>query len=253
MSPFTLCAYVGPWKKRNIDCTFWRSVRTVSLWVRERERREGGRERKRGQEIWEGERWRQMRKGVRELKWPCGPDADKLPSLSALSARALICHCHPAAFHPFLHLLLLPLYLFLFPPLHCIIFFPTCFSPSSCKDFFTYLCFCSLNTLLIHWMVHSRHVQLMGNDLQLWPLFWQTQTGMGAFHWISGIFLPYWRTTAVARCFVFIWERSRSGTQKCCFFWNMLQVVTCWGSDNYINFQHKTCIDNKLQRWWFSY
>lgn len=48
----------------------------------------------------EGDR---LERGVRELKWPCGLDADKLPSLSVLSAPALMCPLCPVAFHPFLH------------------------------------------------------------------------------------------------------------------------------------------------------
>lgn len=134
---------------------------------REREsERVRGRERELGQEIWEGEGWRQMRRGVRELKWPCGPVADKLPSLSAPSALALICHCHPAAFHPLLLLLLsflllcvifLPSCLFLFIPLiykmlskwgnsqHISYFFKQL--PFSCKHVFTSAHVCSLASL----------------------------------------------------------------------------------------------------------
>lgn len=150
-------------------------------------------------EVWETDEWG----GVQELKWPCGPDADKLPSPSAPSSAALIRHCRPAAFHPFLPLLLSPKSLSLhilcvvFPPPVCILLmlyftaicqyclFATAQLPSSCKDFFTSLCLSLFRTHLT-----------ISQPKRLFP---PTETGMEAIHWISGIPLLCGTATVVAR------------------------------------------------------
>lgn len=85
--------YVGVWKGKNClhILVFCQNCQFKTEEVRE-------------EAEWEdagGERWRQMRIGAQELKWPRWPDADKLPLLSTLSALPLICHCHPAALHLF--------------------------------------------------------------------------------------------------------------------------------------------------------
>lgn len=233
---FPLCVYVGGMKEQNEQ--LWTHILVLCQncqCMSERERREG--EKVRWGDL--GEWWRQMRRGVREQKWPCGPDADKL---SALSALGFICHCHPAAFHPFLLLFLL----FLFLSLHLLsIIFPPTFFPFratyiypplsfvsshaftqlsfSCKKNpkpFTFLLFFKHTAL--HWMSHSRSHYFQERRCLLFFLH------VGA-----------------KRCFV-----SR-GAQICflMFHWNMPWVVTLGHvcRERTIHFQYKACFANRLQ------
>lgn len=170
--------YVGVWKGKNClhILVFCQNCQFKTEEVREEAWKEGEAE-------WEdagGERWRQMRIGAQELKWPRWPDADKLPLLSTLSALPLICHCHPAALHLF------PLFLFVFlclspfcEPLLLIhdyifmlgsiirlfkSFYP--FLKSQWRNIYLPLVL-FFRCIALHSMCHSRHVQLVGNDSAL--------------------------------------------------------------------------------------
>lgn len=205
--------YVGVWKGKNClhILVFCQNCQFKTEEVREEAWKEGEAE-------WEdagGERWRQMRIGAQELKWPRRPDADKLPLLSTLSALPLICHCHPAALHLF-PLLFLFVFLHLFPfckPLLLIhdyifmlgsiirlfkSFYP--FLKSQWRDIYLPLVL-FFRCIALHSMCHSRHVQLVGNDSAL-ALFWLTQTGSRKkqrliSEWISPLIL---RTRVAAMC-----------------------------------------------------
>lgn len=170
--------YVGVWKGKNClhILVFCQNCQFKTEEVREEAWKEGEAE-------WEdagGERWRQMRIGAQELKWPRWPDADKLPLLSTLSALPLICHCHPAALHlfplflfvilclsPFCEpLLLIHDYIFMLGSIIRLFksFYP--FLKSQWRDIYLPLVL-FFRCIALHSMCHSRHVQLVGNDSAL--------------------------------------------------------------------------------------
>lgn len=233
-----LCAHVGEMKGENEQ--FWVHILVLCQScqsVREGEGREG--EKVRWGDL--GERWRWMRRGVQELKWPCGPDADKLSTLSTL---AFICLCHAATFDPFL--LFCPYFSYStstassFLPVHfplptTYISLPLLFVSSHAFTQLWFFCikkkktrfslyFCSLNTpLYIECIIAISFISRGGG------LFCTTATAKRRF--VScGANVP----------FVIFWY-------FLVFCWNILSGYTwpCWQDRRH--FQYKGWFDNRLQ------
>lgn len=224
------------WRNRmsSSERTFWCSVKTVSVWVRERE----GRERKSGEEIWEsdGDRWE-------------GESGSRSDPADQMLINWVHCQLWVSSVTVTL--------------LHFTLFFScsssSYFSPftSSASSFpppfslFVLLTSTRHYHLSLHMLSHSFRSPVKKNPKPFTFLLFFKHT---ALHWMSHSRSHYFQErrcllfflhVGAKRCFV-----SR-GAQICflMFHWNMPWVVTLGHvcRERTIHFQYKACFANRLQ------